>query len=140
MMIARMTKIADLRLVRYALASVGALAVDIGSFLALLALGVTAAAASATGYGLGIAAHWLLSSRAVFTDSVAARGPRRTRQKALFVVSAMIGLALTTAIVGLGDIAGIDPRIAKVAAIAVSFAVTWLMRNKVVFRSAEAAQ
>ncbi len=140
MMIARMTKIADLRLVRYALASVGALAVDIGSFLAMLALGVTAAAASAAGYGLGIAAHWLLSSRAVFTDSVAARGPRRTRQKALFVVSAMIGLALTTAIVGLGDIAGIDPRIAKVAAIAVSFAITWLMRNKVVFRSAEAAQ
>lgn len=139
-MIARMTKIADLRLVRYALASVGALAVDMGSFLALLALGVTAAAASAAGYGFGIAAHWLLSSRAVFTDSVAARGPRRTRQKALFVVSAMIGLALTTTIVGLGDVAGIDPRIAKVAAIAVSFAVTWLMRNTVVFRSAEAAR
>lgn len=139
-MIARMIKIADQRLVRYALASVGALAVDMGSFLALLSLGVAAAAASALGYGLGIAAHWLLSSRAVFTDSVAARGPRRTRQKALFVVSALIGLTLTTAIVGLADFAGTDPRIAKLVAIAASFTVTWMMRNKVVFRSTSGAR
>jgi hypothetical protein len=30
---------------------------------------------------------------------------------------------------------GIDPRLAKLAAIAVSFAVTWLLRSKVVFRA-----
>ncbi|MGX7951046.1 GtrA family protein [Tsuneonella sp. HG249] len=135
-MIARLIRITDLRVVRYGLASVGALAVDLGSFLALLALGAPAAASSAIGYGLGIAAHWLLSSRAVFADTVAQRGPERTKQKALFVGSAMIGLSLTTGIVGLADFSGIDPRIGKLAAIAVSFAVTWMLRNEVVFRGA----
>jgi len=138
-MIARLIKFTDLRLIRYGLASVGALAVDMGSFLALLALAVPAAGASAFGYALGIVAHWLLSSRAVFADTVAARGRERTKQKALFVVSAMIGLALTTAIVGLADLGGIDPRMAKLAAIVISFAVTWMLRNKVVFRTATAA-
>jgi putative flippase GtrA len=138
-MIARVLKIADLRLVRYILASVGALAVDMGSFLALLSLAVPAAAASAIGYALGIVAHWLLSSRAVFSDSVASRGLERTKQKALFVGSAMIGLALTTAIVGLADHGGADPRLAKLVAIAVSFAVTWMLRNRIVFRSAGVA-
>ncbi len=134
-MIARVIKLADLRLIRYALASVGALAVDLGSFLAFLALTIPAAGASALGYALGILAHWLLSSRAVFADSLAQRGRERTRQKALFVISAMIGLALTTAIVGLADLGGIDPRLGKLAAIVVSFAVTWMLRNKVVFRN-----
>jgi putative flippase GtrA len=138
-MIARVIKIADLRLVRYILASVGALAVDRGRFLAFLSLAAPAAAASAFGYGLGIVAHWLLSSRAVFSDSVASRGFERTKQKALFVGSAMIGLALTIGIVGLADIGGIDPRLAKLVAIVVSFAVTWVLRNKVVFRPAPVA-
>lgn len=133
-MIARVVRIADLRLLRYGLASVGALAVDLVGFLALLALGAPAAAASAAGYALGIVTHWLLSSRAVFVDTVAERGRARTRQKALFVVSAMIGLVITTAVVGLADIAGTDPRIGKLAAIAISFSVTWMLRNRVVFR------
>lgn len=133
-MIARVIRIADLRLVRYGLASIGALAVDLASFLALLALGTPAAAASAAGYGLGIVAHWLLSSRAVFADSVASRGRERTRQKALFVISAMIGLGLTTGIVGIADLGGMDPRLGKLVAIAVSFTVTWMLRNRIVFR------
>lgn len=134
-MFASLFKIADIRLVRYGVASVGALAVDFGSFLALLALGMHAAAASALGYGLGIVVHWLLSSRAVFVDSVAERGRGRTRQKAMFVGSAMVGLGLTTAIVGTADLAGLDPRAAKLVAIAVSFAATWMLRSKVVFRT-----
>jgi putative flippase GtrA len=138
-MIARVIRFADLRLVRYILASVGALAVDMGSFLALLYLAVPAAAASALGYGLGIVAHWLMSSRAVFSDSVASRGVERTKQKALFVGSALIGLAITIAIVGLADLGGIDPRLAKLVAIAVSFAVTWMLRNRIVFRGAKVA-
>lgn len=138
-MIARLVSIVDRRLVRYGLASVGALAVDIGCFLALLALAVPAAVASAIGYALGIAAHWLLSSRTVFTDSVAERGHGRTRQKALFVGSALIGLALTTSIVGIGDVAGFDPRLAKLIAIAASFTVTWMLRNRIVFRRGGAA-
>lgn len=130
-----LAQLRDARFVRYVLASVGALAVDVGSFLALLAFGIAAAPASAVGYSLGIVAHWLMSSRAVFVGDVAESGTARTRQKALFVVSALIGLVLTTAIVGVGDWGGIDPRIAKIVAIALSFLVTWLIRSRIVFRS-----
>lgn len=133
-------KLRDIRFLRYVFASVGALAVDVGSFLALMAFGMLAAPASAVGYSLGILAHWLMSSRAVFQDNVATGGMARTRQKALFVISALIGLALTTAIVGAADRSGIDPRLAKVAAIIVSFAVTWLIRSKIVFRNNDPAQ
>jgi putative flippase GtrA len=138
--IATLTRFADFRVLRYGLASVGALAVDMGSFLVLLATGLPAWSASALGYTLGIFAHWLLSSRAVFADAVAARGPARTRQKALFVASALVGLALTTAVVGALDLGGTDPRLAKLAAIAVSFAATWLLRSRVVFRSSPEAE
>lgn len=135
-MIALLTRVKDIVLVRYLLASIGALAIDIGSFMALLSLGVSAVIASALGYALGILAHWLLSSRKVFADQVAARGSERTKQKALFVVSAMAGLALTTTIVGVGDFIGIDARIAKLFAVAASFTLTWLLRSRVVFRTA----
>ena len=127
-------RLRDIRFVRYLLASIGALAVDFGSFLALLAVGLAAAPASAIGYSFGIVAHWLMSSRAVFQDRVAQSGASRTQQKALFVISALVGLALTTAIVAAGDASGIDPRLAKIAAIAVSFLVTWLIRARIVFR------
>ena len=130
-----LAQLRDARFVRYVLASVGALAVDVGSFLALLAFGIAAASASAVGYSLGIVAHWLMSSRAVFVGDVAEAGMARTRQKALFVVSALVGLVLTTAIVGVGDWGGIDPRVAKIVAIALSFLVTWLIRSRIVFRS-----
>lgn len=131
-------RISDIRLARYLAASVGALAVDMASFLALLAAGMAAGPASALGYSLGIAAHWLLSSRAVFSDAVAARGRTRTVQKTLFVMSALAGLALTTAIVTLGARAGFDPRLAKLVAIAASFALTYVLRARVVFRSGTA--
>ena len=133
-MLALAARLRDIRLVRYGMASVVALCVDLGCFLALLSAGMWAAGASAIGYAAGIAAHWLLSSRTVFTGDVATAGFARARQKALFVISALVGLGVTTAIVGAGDIAGIDPRLAKLVAIAISFTVTWLLRSRVVFR------
>lgn len=132
-------RLTDIVFLRYIAASAFALGVDIGSFLAFLAFGVPAAAAAAAGYSLGIGAHWIVSSRAVFTAGVAERGPERTRQKAMFVVSALLGLGLTTAIVGLGGQAGLDPRLAKLIAIGASFTLTWLMREKIVFRAGIAA-
>jgi len=134
-MAAYLAKFRDTRLIRYLFASVGALAVDFGSFLGFLALGMLAAPASALGYSFGILAHWVLSSRTVFNDTVAQRGRDRTRQKALFVVSALIGLMLTIGIVGGADAVGIDPRLAKMAAIVASFTVTWFLRAKIVFRA-----
>jgi putative flippase GtrA len=125
----------DIVLLRYLFASALALGIDMGAFLALLTLAVPAALASALGYTLGIAAHWLLSSRTVFTTGVAMRGPERTRQKAMFVGSALCGLGLTTAIVGAGSGVGLDPRLAKIVAVFASFTATWLLREKIVFRA-----
>lgn len=133
------TRMRDVRFVRYMLASVGALAVDLGSFLAMLSLGVVAVGASALSYSFGILAHWLLSSRTVFHETVAERGIERTKQKAMFVISALLGLALTTAIVGGADMMGIDPRPAKLVAVGASFLLTWLLRSKIVFREKTAS-
>ena len=133
-MAARLRRIADIRLARYLVASIGALALDIAAFTALLAGGVDAALAAGLGYALGILAHWLLSSRAVFVGDVVARGPGRRRQKALFIASALVGLALTTAIVGGADLAGIHPHPAKLVAIVASFAAVWMLRSRIVFR------
>lgn len=130
------TRLTDMRLIRYGLASVASLGVDMGLFLLLLSSGLAAAAASALGYSIGIVTHWLISSRAVFVGRVAASGPDRTRQKALFVGSALVGLALTTVIVGAGEMAGFDPRLAKLVAIGASFAATWILRSRIVFRAA----
>ena len=125
----------ELRWVGYAGASVLALATDSGLFLALLDGGLSPMAASSIGYVVGILVHWLISSRLVFADGTAARGSdQRRRQKALFVGSALIGLAITTGIVGGGVAAGIDPRIAKLIAIIISFQTTYLLRRHVVFR------
>ena len=130
-------RLRDVRLIRYVLASVAALAVDMGSFLVLLTASMNAALAAASGYSAGILVHWLLSSRAVFHDGLAARGEGRGRQKVLFVGSAIVGLGLTTAIVALGSQAGLDPRGSKLAAIVISFTVTYLLRKTVVFAPAE---
>jgi putative flippase GtrA len=127
-------RVRQIRLARYMAASVVALAADMGSFLALLGIGVFAAGASAAGYCLGILVHWLVSSRKVFGDTLAASGPARTRQKVLFVISALLGLGLTTTIVGAADFAGFNPRLAKLVAIVASFALTWVLRNRIVFR------
>jgi len=131
---AAMQRLTDLVILRYLIASVGALAVDIGCFLGLMSIGLAATPASAIGYCAGILAHWVLSSRAVFTGRVAAKGLARTRQKALFVISALAGLALTTGIVAAAQATSMDPRAGKLVAIAMSFALTWWLRNRVVFQ------
>ena len=121
------------RFVAYGLASVAALGVDLACFLALLAAGLAAPAAATAGYALGIAAHWIASSRFVFAERLAEVGKPRAAQQALFIVSALIGLALTYAIVALGTHFGLDPRVAKLMAVLGSFGVTFLLRLVWVF-------
>jgi putative flippase GtrA len=129
----------EVRWINYLLASVLALGSDAGLFLLLLDAGLAAMAASAVGYCAGILVHWLVSSRLVFADGAAARGTgERHRQKMLFVGSALVGLAVTTAIVGTGTALGLDPRLAKLAAIVISFQTTYMLRRHIVFRAAAA--
>jgi putative flippase GtrA len=118
---------------RYIFASAVALCADGALFLLLLGSGMAPTPASVLGYGAGIGVHWLLSSRAVFTGPVAYSREGRARRKALFLGSAITGLGITATIVTLGDMLHIDPRLAKLAAVAVSFQTTYFLRKKVVF-------
>jgi putative flippase GtrA len=118
---------------RYIGASVVSLGVDFAIFLAALSIGVPPALAAACGYVVGIVSHWLISSRIVFVGHVAEESASRRHQQAMFVLSALVGLAITTGIVGVGSRFGLDPRIAKAIAIVVSFQTTYVIRKKVVF-------
>jgi putative flippase GtrA len=119
--------------VRYLGASVVALATDVGLFLLLLAAAVHAPAASALSYCAGIAVHWLISSRLVFAATAAPGGADRWRQKLLFLLSAGLGLTLTVSIVSYGAAIGMDPRVAKLIAVLISFTTTYLVRRLIVF-------
>ena len=77
--------------------------------------------------------YWLLSSRMVFYDNLADQGHARRRQMALFAVSALIGLAITTAVVGMVTALHGNPQIAKLMAVAASFTATWALRRFLVF-------
>lgn len=118
---------------RYIAASAASLGVDFAIFMTALSAGVPPGLAAGTGYAAGILCHWLISTRAVFVGRVAESGTGRWQQQALFVGSALAGLAMTMSIVGLGSRYGLDPRLAKVVAIAVSFQVTYVLRKKIVF-------
>jgi putative flippase GtrA len=118
---------------RYIGASVVSLGLDFGVFLATLSMGVPPAIAAATGYIAGIVCHWAISSRFVFASQLAASSTGRRQQQALFLLSAFVGLGITTGIVGIAVRYGLDPRLAKGAAIIVSFQATYVLRRKVVF-------
>lgn len=118
---------------RYVVVSAIALGVDFGCFAVLIAGGMPPAAASAIGYNVGILVHWAISSRAVFTGRIAVPGRARRRQQILFLASALVGLGLTVGIVGLGTLLGVTPLIAKGMAIAVSFQVSYMLRQHIVF-------
>ena len=119
--------------VRYIGASALALGGDMLLFLVLLESGMTAITASASGYMAGIIVHWLISSRIVFAGQASRLAVVRNRQKMLFVGSALLGLGITVAIVGIGDAMGMDARLAKLAAIVIAFQTTYLLRKKLVF-------
>lgn len=123
------------RLSRYLSAGIIALAADSGSFLGLMRLGVNPVAAAALGFGVGIAVNWLVASTVMFAGDIA-RDPRAlARQRMLFVATALLGLALTTAIVAMCTGFGLDPRLGKLVAVAVSFTVTSALRDWLIFDS-----
>lgn len=121
------------RYMRYVLVSVVALVADLTSFALLLHKGMGGAAAAATGYSIGIIIHWWLSSRAVFGAALAPTGTARLRQQCLFVVSALVGLGLTTGIVALALAVGLPAIAAKGCAVVVSFNAVYIVRRSMVF-------
>ena len=128
-----MTRGLRLLYVRYFLASAIALAADFACFSLFVDGGLAPTPAAGMGYVIGTAVHWLVSSRAVFSDRLAGAGAPRVQQQGLFLASSLAGLGLTMAVVAAGTALGLDPRLAKGAAIIVSFQATYLLRRHVVF-------
>lgn len=126
-------RIATGTLARYVSSSAIALVADTTAFLGLMRAGVAPAPAAALGFLLGVVVHWLVSSRIMFEKSIAAARPERRRQQVLFLATALLGLVLTTLIVASGARFGIDPRLAKLVAVAVSFTSTSALRHMLVF-------
>lgn len=124
---------------RYFIASVGALAVDMGSFAILLQTPLLPGLVAAISYTLGIIVHWILLSRSVFHAGTAARGQARTQQKAVFLLVTWVGLALTSGIVSVADMVGADIIISKGLAVIVSFILNYFIRKHFVF-TAQAAR
>lgn len=120
---------------RYVFASAAALAADLGIYVLLLSAGIDAVAAAVAGYSLGVAVHWLLSTRLVFRRSGDMKGGERWRAKVLFALTAVVGVGTTAGVVALCVYEGLSPLLAKLIAIAVSFNVTYVLRRWLVFAS-----
>ena len=132
-------RLRDMRFVRYFIASIGALAVDMGSFLLLLETPLPAGVSAAVAYTLGIVAHWILLSRSVFEDGTAARGRGRTQQKALFLTTTWGGLAVTSGIVSLAALIGANVIVSKGLAVVISFVLNYFVRKHFVFTARQQA-
>lgn len=135
----RLAALLRLRLARYCVASATGTVVDLTLFATFLALGMIAPLGAAIAYLLGTCAHWMVTSRIVFHDRLAEVGMARRGQQLGFFLTAFLGLAITTGVVWAGVDAGLDARLAKLAAMLMSFAVVWLLRLFVVFRESKRA-
>lgn len=114
---------------RYLLASICALAVDFTLFMLLSRFPLPPALWAIGGYSGGLAVHWLLSVHFVF---VLERRPSHA-QRIGFVISALAGLAITTALVDALSASGLKPAMAKLLTIPVSFLSVYAIRKYGVF-------
>lgn len=120
-------------LTRYFAASVIALGVDTLLYLVVHAAGLAAAPASMLGYAAGIIVHWAISAQIVFPDKVR-EGAALLRQRLLFAISALVGLALTGGVVALATQLGASPLLAKIFAVGTSFTAVYAIRKWGIFR------
>src|SRR3546814_5013238 len=81
---------------RYLLASICALSADFALFMLLHRLGASPALAALGGYSGGLVLHWMLSTQFVFEM----RKPPTHGQRIAFILSALIGMAITMGLVG----------------------------------------
>lgn len=132
-------KLSNAHFMRYFVASIGALAVDMGSFLLLLETPLHAGVSAAIAYTLGIIAHWVLLSRSVFEAGTHTESRARTVQKAVFLLTTWGGLAITTAIVSLAELIDSDVRVSKALAVVISFVLNYFVRKHFVFTAGNAA-
>ena len=116
----------------YTIVSAVALGVDLAAFSVLTREGMRAAVAGLIGYSIGLVLHYGLSLRFVFDTSASAKsGARRFVE---FVVSGLVGLGLTWAVVGAStEMLHLPAMAGKIAAVGSSFVIVFLLRRGIVF-------
>ncbi len=117
---------------RYLMASVCALSADFALFLALAHIGLPPAIAAFGGYSGGLVVHWLISVHFVFE----VREPPSHAQRIAFLLSALIGMAITMGLVGGLSSLGLAPAAAKLMAVLVSFLAVYAIRKYGIFARA----
>lgn len=116
---------------RYLVASICALASDMLVFLMLGHMGAPPVIAAFGGYLFGMGVHWVISVRFVFLPNDADSATHA--QRLGFVLSSLLGMAMTLGIVGALSSGGTSPAIAKLASIPVSFFTIYAIRKYGVF-------
>lgn len=116
---------------RYLLASICALSLDMALFLTLSGAGMPNALAACCGYGAGLLLHWIISTKFVFACNRPSAGHRIA-----FLTSALAGLLVTVAIIEMLTFVGVAPAIAKLLAIPISFGTVYAIRKYGVFAPA----
>ena len=116
----------------YTIVSAVALGVDLGIFTALTRGGMRPALAGISGYAVGLVLHYGLSVRFVFATSGSAKSS--SRRFVEFVLSGLVGLCLTWAIIGATtEMLHLPALAGKIAAVGTSFIVVFLLRRGIVF-------
>jgi putative flippase GtrA len=116
----------------YTIVSAVALAVDLVLFTALTRGGMRAAVAGLCGYSVGLVLHYILSVRFVF--EARSQDKSTVRQFIEFVVSGLIGLAITWLIIAVAtEWLHLPALIGKIGAVGTSFIVVFLLRRGIVF-------
>jgi putative flippase GtrA len=119
---------------RYGLASTLALACDVAIYALALRMPTAPAAAGALGYATGLLVHYALSSGWVFPDRTGERRILPTFAK--FAASGLMGLIMTTAVIGLLTETGMSSAfVAKAVAVALTYFAVFLVRRRYVFAS-----
>nr|WP_298400069.1 GtrA family protein [Sphingobium sp.] len=118
-------------MLRYLIASICALALDMALFLGLTRAGLPNAVAATGGYGAGLLLHWIISTRFVFLCERPSHA-----QRLAFVASALVGLLATVAIIEILSRLGLGHAASKLVAIPVSFGAVYAIRKYSVFAPA----
>lgn len=123
------------QLSRYSVVSVAALATDVAIYMSLCALAINAPVAGVVGYGVGMIAHYALSTAFVFDVAHARKSaPRRLAE---FAASGLLGLMLTGLVIAvMTDYFAASVIAAKAVATIASFLVVFLVRRCIVFAPA----
>ena len=117
---------------RYTAVSAVALGVDIATlWLAVVSFGVEQSLAAAAAYATGLGVHYALSVRFVFGYRRLAA--RRHAEASVYVLSGLLGIVMSAAVVYVGGRLGQPLPVSKAVAVVVTFIAVFAIRKATLF-------